>query len=265
MVRRVRFVFALFVYLVFISTANTEQIQFVTEELAPYQMLGKNGKQSGIAIDIVNEIIKETQLDAKITFYPWARAYRIAKNQKNTFIFSMLKSTKRSQEFHWVGKIMTIQAYLAAKSNSNISKFTSIAQAYQYKTSVVRGSLAHDYMISKDFIENQNLYITATFNNMWNTLFSNNVDLVITNNALYQAQIIQAGFEPQDIRFVLALDDFSSEMYLAANLNTSEKLLRKIRDAFTKIKADGRYQKIIDKWTHQFNSELTKQNVSVPN
>lgn len=223
-------------------------IEFVTEELAPFQMLDKDGVQTGIAIDIVNELIKEAQINGKITFYPWARAYSLAKTKKNTFIFSILKSEDRIPQFNWIGKIANIQAFLVARSNSTVPQLTSIKQALKYNMSTVRDSLADNYLVEKGFVENTNLYLTATFDNMWQTLFANHVDIVISNNALYRTQIAEAGFSIDDVKIILPLKDFSKEMYLAANLSTDKKLLAKINKAFSTIRADGRYDAIMTKW-----------------
>jgi len=52
----------------------------------------------------------------------------------------------------------------------------------------------------------------------------------------------------EPIEIVLALEDFSSSYYLAANLKTSPQLTKKLTESLEIIKENGQYQAILAKW-----------------
>ena len=61
----------------------------VTEHFPPYQV--KEGdKLDGVAVEIVNALLKRESIDTQHLILPWSRAYHIATQQKNVMIYSML-------------------------------------------------------------------------------------------------------------------------------------------------------------------------------
>ncbi|WP_286270415.1 substrate-binding periplasmic protein [Thalassotalea hakodatensis] len=227
------------------SSAN--KITFVTEDLPPLQIENPHTAHSGAMVQLVNELIKELKLDADIVFMPWARAYNIAQNTENIFIFSMLRSNDRESLFQWVGKIYTIRAHLASLAKKEIT-INSIEDAKPYKVGVIRNALAQSYLQQLGFKDNKNIYANPSYKALWSNLLNGNTDLVFTNNIIWGPQVAEAGIDPKDIKLIFEIKDYASDMYLASSKTTDPILVKKVTLALEKIKADGRYDKIIKQW-----------------
>lgn len=228
--------------------ATTSKIKFVTEDLPPLQIENENQSPTGALIELVNLIIKDADIDAEITIYPWARSYEIALNQPNTFIFSMLRSNEREDKFQWIGKLFTIKSYLATLQSNAEIKINTIDDAKRYSVGSIRHDLAESYLLNKGFIPKKNLYVSSKYPTLWSTLYSGRTDLVFTNSIVWRHEIIKASLDPEQIKLVYEIKDFASDLYLAANLTTDKALINKIKNSFAAIKADGRYDNIMTKW-----------------
>jgi polar amino acid transport system substrate-binding protein len=79
-------------------------------------------------------------------------------------------------------------------------------------------------------------------------LYNQRTDLAFTNSLVWQYEIEHSGLNPDKIKFLYKIPDISSDLYIAANLKTSPEILQKLQLALQQIKADGRYQNIINKW-----------------
>lgn len=82
----------------------------VTSDFPPFSYL-KNGKPSGVMIDIIQEVLKELEKDGKqpavhdvqINYVPWKRAYRMASEGTNVMLFPMGITAEREKLFVWIG------------------------------------------------------------------------------------------------------------------------------------------------------------------
>ena len=94
----------LFLGLVCASTLFCADIKLYTEDFPPYQ-INENGKLSGIAIDIINEIKKRVKDDISIESNDWDTSYNKALNSKNSGVFSTGRTKDRESSFKWIGPI----------------------------------------------------------------------------------------------------------------------------------------------------------------
>lgn len=228
--------------------ANAEKFTFVTEDLPPLQIEHINEKPTGALVDLIELLIQETQLDAEIKIYPWARSYDLAMTTPNTFIFSMLRSEAREKQFHWVGKLFTIRSYLAALKTRNDIIINDIEDAKHYTVGSIRHDLAEDYLLQKGFEPEKNLYVSAKYPVLWNMLYSKRTDIAFTNSIVWKYEIEKAGLNPSKLKLVYEVPDFASDLYLAASLSTNKEVINKLKLGLESIKADGRYDNIMKKW-----------------
>lgn len=229
-------------------SALAQHVNFVTEDLPPFQILKKDGNHTGAAIEIVSAVIQEAGFNANIKIYPWARAYNLGQNQKNTFIFSLIRSEEREQLFQWIGELYTIKPFLAKLANSDKVNIETLNDAKQFKTGVIRHAIAEDYLVKKGFVINQHIYNSSSYNLLWQNLFNGRTDLVFTNNALWQPQLAQASLDENAVTLAFPIPDFSTVMYLAASKNTAPDLIQKAKIALDNVKSSGQYDKIMKKW-----------------
>lgn len=85
-----------------IGLAFAQEITIVTENYPPYQY-GENSEVKGLNTEIVNSILKELNMEVRIEMYPWAPAYQMVIENKNTLIYKIFRTQVRENLFKWVG------------------------------------------------------------------------------------------------------------------------------------------------------------------
>lgn len=234
--------------LVFVFTVSANTVRFVTEDLPPLQIENGQHKPSGALVELVELLITESNLNAHIEIYPWARSYELAQTNKNTFIFSMLRSEERENNFHWIGKLFTIRSYLASLKNRDDILVNSVEDAKKYTVGSIRHDLAESYLLKKGFEADKNLYVSSKYPILWNMLYSGRTDIAFTNSIIWQHEIENAGLDSKQLKLIFEIPDFASDLYLAANIEMDKALIEKVKTSLESIKSDGRYDKIIAKW-----------------
>ena len=128
-------------FLVASGWASAQEVRFVTEIMAPFQV--NDGKRlSGFAVELVDEIKRRTGIKAQIEVYPWARAYNIALTEPNVFIFTLVNTPERLQQFNWIGDYYTVtDSFYALKSRRDIV-IKSMNDAKKYITCIPRDDVA---------------------------------------------------------------------------------------------------------------------------
>ena len=82
----------------------------------------------------------------EIQWYPWARAYRIAQNEKNTAIFSILRSKEREELFDWACKLFEINIWVYRLKKREDIKIDKIEDLKDYKITVWRNDFRHLFL-----------------------------------------------------------------------------------------------------------------------
>lgn len=244
---RIKIIF-IAVILLLSSTATSQSLRVVTEDLPPLQILQKNGQITGVMVEVVETLLKKATIDAKVEIFPWARSYQIAKEQKNTLIFSMFRDKSREQQFQWLGKLLTVNSYLVALKSNNNFTINTIEDAKKYSVGSVREDLAEHYLEKHGFVENKNLYLSGDYKVLWHMLYSGRTDLAFTNDILWRYELEGMGLDPAKIQFVYQIPNFAADLYLAASLDIDKVTIERLKSALAQMKADGEYQAILRKW-----------------
>jgi polar amino acid transport system substrate-binding protein len=234
--------------LLFSFIADSQPLRIVTEKLPPLQFSQSDNTMTGAMVDVVNLLLKKTDIAANIEMLPWARSYQIALERENTLIFSMLRGENREDKFIWVGKIFAINSYLVALKTHEPFQIKAIKDAKKYSVGTIRKDLAESYLRKHGFTEDKNLYLNSNYSVLWQMLFSKRTDLAFTNNILWKYEIEDSGLNPEQIDIIYKIPDIASDLYLAASKGTDEKLIKKLRIALEEIKSNGQYQQILQKW-----------------
>jgi len=223
------------------------QLTIVSEDLPPLQINNNEKPASGAMVEVVHLLLQEADLAAQLQFYPWARSYKIAKTQKNTLIFSMFRDPSREKYFQWIGKIFTLESFLVALKTRHDIKINQLDDAKKYLVGSIRDDLAENYLTTHGFKESQNLYLNSSYPALWKMLFNGRTDIAFTNNT-WSYEIKKTGLDPDKIKILYKIPDITSDIYIAASLNTDKTIVEKLKKALIKIKHDGRYQQILTKW-----------------
>ena len=230
------------ILLLFISIHCVAQpnLTVVTELSPPNQML-LNNQVTGSSTELVKMIISEAQLNAPISMYPWARAYKMASHNSNTLIYSMARTPKRESLFHWIGPVAQFKMGFVKLTQRSDIDLDATDQAKHYKIAVQRHDFASDVLEKRGF----ELIMTSDIQKSYQLLLAKKVDLVIDDANYLASMSEELAINANTLTFVHAIEGLTVDGYLAANVKTDEKVIKVLQQAFLKIKKTPQYQQLI--------------------
>lgn len=242
----------LLILLYFLSAQTCSAFQkpltFLAEELPPYHFINSHGQADGALVEIVQAVLKQASLPGVIEIQPFARSYQAAKTQKDTFLFSLLKTPNRDKQFKWLGETYRSYAVLVGLKDRVDIKLSSLSDAKPLIVGTIRGYHSANFLVQNGFQEHKNLSLSVTSKHMWAMLFNNRIDLVLTNYMALDRDIKNAGFDAYNITPYLSIKNFPNELNIATGQATSDEMVKRLSQALAAIKASGEYQKILTKY-----------------
>lgn len=141
--RLILFSFALLCFQTF-----AQPLKIASLPLPPFTYL-ENGKPTGMAVDIVNEVMNRLNIEHEVLVIPWARAMRGMEVGDVDALFPMFKTSERERFTNYPNLPVVYESMaLFVPTNSNISYKDNIASLSKYTFCLVRG-----YSSGKEFDE----------------------------------------------------------------------------------------------------------------
>lgn len=214
-----------------IAIADTGSWRVVTEILPPLQQ-DANGALAGPAVDKVKALLADTGIEAPIEVFPWARAYDLAQSRKNTLIFSMARYQSRESMFHWIGPIGQIQFSFVALADREEIQINSNEDAKKWVLGTVRNDAVHDWLNQHGFTEDEHFVIRSDLQELAELLYKGLIDGLLVNKEIIKIIAAQKGYDPNRIRAWHQPEGLSSNLYLAASINSDPDMVEKLKAAF---------------------------------
>ena len=225
-----------------------EQIKVVTEYLEPYQIRNADGSLGGYMTEIIRTLFRMTGDVPDITILPWARAYQIAKSEKNVLIYSIVHTKERSPHFHWIGKIATTKVFFWGLTSRFPQQLDGIDALRQYQIAVLRASNIASYLSAHQF---NKLHPLTLEEKLLKMLSRKRIDLIVGTEESIIKRANKIGFNLSKITKVAEIKDLNTHLSIAFNINSSPKLVTRFTPAFTQLEKSGALEAIIrQKLTH---------------
>lgn len=217
-------------------------LQLYTEDYPPLNF-SRDGKPAGLSVEVVEEILRRTGQQARISVVPWARGYQAAQSEPNTGLFVAMRTEEREQLFKWVGPIIVgVTSFYALKDSGlsigsldDASKVGTIAvprQWYSYQTLQAKGL--------------PNLYGVVGPKQMMTMLRHRRVPVVVADNVTLVSLLALGELKPGDVE---PLHSFlRSYAYIAFSPATDDALVAQWQAALDAMKADGSFAVIYQRW-----------------
>ena len=229
--------------LVLLFVINLFSNDIMTENYPPFNYK-KNGKIVGITSEIVDEIKKNIDDNREVKLMLWARAYKDIQNKENKILFSMTRTKQRESMFKWVGPVSDNSWVFYARSDSNIV-INSLEDAKNVKYKIGTYYKGANELFLRD---NKFLNLHSVPNDQLNVqkLIRGRIDLWAAGETqgLYKAK--QLGLNPNTIKKIYKIKD--TQLYIAFSKQTPNSKIIQWQNELDKMKKDGRYQKIMDKY-----------------
>lgn len=224
-----------------------ENILIVTEHMAPFQYSNDEVVESGLAYDILMNILDRVEYRYTLKSYPWARTYKLALESENVLIFSITRTAVREPLFKWVGKIYVFEDYLwRLKGNTNVYA-SNIEDCYKYKISVAKNDNQNQFLVDAGFGK-KNLQIVKDWDNAIKMLFLGRTDLIMGSELLLKYRIQDLNYDYRKVEKVIYLGQMGEGLYFAFSRKTSDKIVNDFIKAYEQVVDEGIYKKILDEW-----------------
>ncbi|MFT5294772.1 MAG: polar amino acid transport system substrate-binding protein [Colwellia sp.] len=122
----------------------------------------------------------------------------------------------------------------------------NVEDAKLFVVGTIRGYHSEKYLRKKGFVTPKNLHLSVNYKHMWNMLFGQRIDFILTNFVAIDTEMKSIGLNKKDIRTFVELHDFPGDLFIATGVNTPDKTVAALSLALQQIKADGTYKK---SWT----------------
>ncbi len=248
MLKNITYYCFLIACLTFSSFIFAKKLKFVAEELPPFHYYNAQKEPVGVLVDVLNALLKQTNIEAEIELIPFARSLDLTEKNADVLMFSFLKTPSREQKFKWIGQVYTNKAYLVGLKNRNDIKLYTLNDAKDYVTGTIRGYYSETFLRNNDFKTQRNLYLTVNYNQLWGMLMKKRIDFILTNTIALGSELESLKIQPSLIHRYIEIEDFPNQLFIAAGLATSDETIKTLSDALNTIKQNGTYKEILTKW-----------------
>jgi ABC-type amino acid transport substrate-binding protein len=222
------------------ARAETELIAVAAEHKMLQYM--ENDEVKGPSGEIFKLLLQTSQLPAPLTFFPWSRAYQTALNRENTLILSMVRTKEREQKFHWLIKVSELVRGFMSLKKLPKNHIRYIKDAKKKVIAVLRDSYSYHSLVNLGFSKEVNIFEVASLEQGIALFLSGKVDLIYTDPNVLVNHFAQQNQNADELVSIHILPQTRRESYIAANINTDNRMLEKLKLAAYKLQADADYQ-----------------------
>ncbi len=226
------FLVSLFSSFVAYSEDSVDDINWMTENYPPYNYSNSNGVAEGISVKAVEDLLKTVQSKKtvrNIEVMPWARAYNIVLNTKNSALFSTARTSERENKFKWVGPVASSRIVAFTKKAYNI-KISKIDDLLKYKVGGVQNDVGEQLVLTA--LPSLKIQSTPKLEQGVMKLQVQNIDILVGDETVIKsiAQNLNLKLEEFDSVYVFE----NVQYWIAFNLNTDSSMVNKLQTAFDK-------------------------------
>ncbi len=222
-----------------------ETIKVVTEYLPPFQIIDNNGKLSGYATEVVNELFLLTGDQKNVYVLPWIRAYDIAKKEPNILIYSLAHTQERDNLFYWIGNLKHESFYFWGLKSKFNQRFTSLEQLKHFHIASAKNYNTERYITKNNF---KNIYRVLKNEQELGMLYRHRVDLIISNELVLKTLAHIKAYDFSKMVKLFEAKDLSNDLAIAFSLNSDSAIVERFKQAFQQLEQNGKLQNLKTKW-----------------
>jgi polar amino acid transport system substrate-binding protein len=194
----------------------------------------------------------DTQIQYQIKSLPWKQAYKNARLEPDSLIFSMGRNQSREKLFKWIGVITPASYHVMALRARKDIKIKSLEDMKKYKIGTTADDVVESWLIGKGF-DTTAFHRTsgdnATLKNFKN-LLNHRIDICPLPDAVAYHIARKQGHTNPDLLLnkALPIEELSGGYYMAASLKTPDSVVSEISRALARFKQSDDYFKILAHW-----------------
>lgn len=227
-------------------------LKIYCDEDYPVQFFDKQGRLTGMSIDIVQEIQKRLNINDTIQVVPWARGLDKLNNEPNTMLLTMARTPERESMYQWIGPVVVVEYGLYGKSSTHYTIQTLEDAKKVHLIGVYRNDIRDQTLTRLGFT---NLDRAASNVSSFKKLMIGRVDLVADTRLGAESQAVALGYQASDVKLVLPL--FKTYLYFGVSKSTDRYIVARWNAVLEGMKKDKTFLKIQKKYLAE--PELSQQ------
>jgi len=244
----IRYVICFLLCLPSLNTIATtfEDLEYITEQYAPYNYQDDSGVPQGLAVEVLNKVWEVLDITPKtLKVFPWARGYSIALHKNNTLLFSTTRSLSRENLFKWACPIIDIRVVLIALKSNNIH-IGSMEEAKQFNIVAIKSDIGHQLLLDNGFKEDK-IYLSNFLDSALKMVKHGRVDLISSAEITAYQQLREMEEVPKDYDIAWVLE--TNPLCFAFHHDVDDSLIERFQKALDQVnKIPGFMQKLKEKY-----------------
>lgn len=216
------------------ATVYAQPLRIYTEFSPPLAYHEADGKPAGLAVELVGELLARLGQSGSIELVPWVRGLQFVDEAPAVFLFPMARTPEREQAYQWIGPIYLshFALYSLADSPLRISSLEDAGRAASI--GVYRGDVREQILRNAGLTNLEPGLDELTIGRM---LFSRRLDLIASSVGGMPALVDQLQRSMQEVQLQLIF--YSTPLYIATSLQTSQLVVAHWQEILVAMRADG--------------------------
>ncbi len=203
----------------------------------------ENGKVTGLATEVVQELMIKTRTSSDIQIVTWEEGYKAVMEKPNVALYSVAMTPERQPLLQWVGPIAIMETNFYARKGSSFGIRLLEDAKKVPNIVVVKDDYTEQFLRAEGF---SNLQSVATAEIAVRKLLTGEAQLFPCNNVSMPALLKHVAAATDDVESVLNL---STDMgYVAFSKGTPPEVVARWQKALDEMKAEGIFRRIYTKW-----------------
>lgn len=236
-----RFVITLLLTLLCSTALHAQEVTLAYVDFPPYEY-EEGGQAKGILVDIVQKIFDNAGIKLSLKFYPFKRAFEMAKNGEINGLFNLYKNEERLQYFDYTEPLIKNPLVFFVRKDSTIS-YNSLADLKGLKIGAMLG-----YTYGQDFDNN------TTFTRDDSSSHESNIKkLTMGRNDAYLCDKLVGIYTAMSINQMSEIKILPTPFkimdgHIGFGKGKNQDTIQKINAVIVKMKESGEIEKMIDQY-----------------
>lgn len=214
------------------EASKNNGLEWVAGELPPFAWQGRQGPQ-GLAYDLAAQMRSRLKRSGETTFYPWARAVRMAQTGPSFGVFPLARTPDRELHFNWLIPLTTVHYTFFSRASDSFDHFDTEVLKVK-RIGVLRGSPIINNLQAERF---NKIVEAKDYKDLLRLLERQHIDAIYAGEPMLRAAIEEFGFKSAMFRRGLSLK--SAELYMATSLALDKHEAELWLQAYRELELDG--------------------------
>lgn len=227
-----------------VVSVSWSDIQFLTHPLRPFSFIDENDQLNGVAVELVQEMMKLRKQEHEIIDVSFKRALKIAQTKKSSALFIVMKTKERESTLKWVGPLFSngVYVYVNRQHDPGIKTFDDLKKLKMLGVGL--GNTDHKFFTDKGF---KNLIVAYNQEESVQQLYHGRIDATPMGEMVFDESVKAYGLKPERFKKT-DVKLYDSKLYLVFSKDIPDEEVSKWQEVLDQLKQNGTYDQIMKRY-----------------